>query len=301
VKLFFTFSIITVLLFNGHFIDSAYSMGAKKSKKKSVKNNNSNTKNTQSPAKKSSSTPNPTSSSTTSNASRRPQVGEKFQYQLNGSIKNLSVNVVFLDLFDTSNSKIQELKNQGKKVICYFSAGTAERWRNDFSSIPSNIQGNAVEGWENERWLNLRDNQTVSLAKNRISLAQAKKCDGVDPDNVDGYDNNTGFNLSKNDVITFLNKIASDAHSKNLFIGMKNGVEIASTVSSFMDWVVSEECFANNECSGYKPFIQKSKAVFIVEYTSKKSSQCSDAQRDHMSLIFNRNGYELNGNIDFCP
>ncbi len=59
----------------------------------------------------------------------------------------------------------------------------------------------------------------------RLDLAQAKKCDGVEPDNVDGYTNTTGFPLTANDQLTYNNWLVTQAHNRNLSIGLKNDVD----------------------------------------------------------------------------
>jgi hypothetical protein len=37
----------------------------------------------------------------------------------------------------------------------------------------------------------------------RLDLAKNKKCDGVEPDNIDGFQNKTGFSLSYSDQLNF--------------------------------------------------------------------------------------------------
>ena len=56
-----------------------------------------------------------------------------------------------LDLFDTPASKIQSLVSRGKKVHCYFSAGSAEDWRPDYNSkYPKSVLGKDMDGWAGE-------------------------------------------------------------------------------------------------------------------------------------------------------
>jgi hypothetical protein len=38
----------------------------------------------------------------------------------------------------------------------------------------------------------------------RLALASSKGCDGVDPDNVDGYDNDSGFDLTPSTALDYL-------------------------------------------------------------------------------------------------
>jgi hypothetical protein len=58
----------------------------------------------------------------------------------------------------------------------------------------------------------------------RMDLAVQKQCDGVDPDNVNGYETDTGFNLTASDQISFNVFIAQQAHNRGLSVGLKNGI-----------------------------------------------------------------------------
>jgi hypothetical protein len=92
-----------------------------------------------------------------------------------------------IDLFDTPTSTIAQLHKLGKKVICYFSAGSYENWRPDAKSFKDGDMGKNVDDWPGERWLNLSSQNVRDIMKERIKVAKEKGCDGVDPDNVDGY------------------------------------------------------------------------------------------------------------------
>lgn len=94
-----------------------------------------------------------------------------------------------IDLFDNSAATIDKLRSAplNKKVICYFSAGSYEPNRPDSGSFTSSDKGNVLEGWEDEKWLNIRSTNVRNIMVKRLQLAARKGCDGVDPDNVDGY------------------------------------------------------------------------------------------------------------------
>lgn len=124
----------------------------------------------------------------------------------------------------------------------------------------------------------------------RIALAQSKGCDGVDPDNMDGYDNETGFPLTEGDSISYIRYLASVAHSRGMAIGLKNCPEIIPSVISEVDWSVAEQCVDYDECDSYQPFIAGGKPVFQIEYpdvTSVKSIQrvCSQSPARFSTLI----------------
>jgi hypothetical protein len=92
-----------------------------------------------------------------------------------------------IDLFDNPATTIQSLKAAGKVVICYFSAGTAEDWREDYKNfVPADL-GKVLPEWPNERWLRTGSQAVRTLMAKRIKLAADKGCDAIDPDNTDGY------------------------------------------------------------------------------------------------------------------
>lgn len=67
-----------------------------------------------------------------------------------------------VDLFDTTTAQIAEYKKQGKKVVCYFSAGSFEDWRNDAANFNKACycnKGNEckMDGWD--EYVSLHDLQ----------------------------------------------------------------------------------------------------------------------------------------------
>lgn len=98
-----------------------------------------------------------------------------------------NVDVYDIDLFTNSNSTINTLHNLGKRVICYFSAGSYEPGRPDSSEFQPTDLGKDLNGWPGEKWLNISSANVRRIMAARIELASQKKCDAVDPDNVDGY------------------------------------------------------------------------------------------------------------------
>ena len=109
-------------------------------------------------------------------------------------------------------------------AICYFSAGSFENWRPDAAAFPASVKGSS-NGWPGENWLDIRQWSVLGpIMGARMDLAVSKGCDGVEPDNMDGYSNSTGFPLTAADQITYNTNIANLAHSKGLSVGLKNDV-----------------------------------------------------------------------------
>lgn len=99
----------------------------------------------------------------------------------------------------------------------------------------------------------------------RMKLAKSKGCDGVDPDNIDGFTNDTGFNMKAADGIDYMKFMAREAHALGLAIGLKNGGSIVKQVLNDMQWEVNEQCLEFDECNLLKPFIDANKPVFHIE------------------------------------
>lgn len=100
----------------------------------------------------------------------------------------------------------------------------------------------------------------------RLNLAVAHHCDGVDPDNVDGYANPTGFAIAPGDQITFNRWLADAAHARGLAVGLKNDVDQIVQLVDVFDWQVNEQCVAYDECDALMPFIAIGKPVFGLAY-----------------------------------
>lgn len=197
----------------------------------------------------------------------QPPVDTSWHLQLQGTPRlDVQARLYELDLFDTSSQTITALHAQQRKLLCYFSAGSLEDWRPDASSFPSSVQGESLADWPGETWLDIRSNTVRDLMRKRLQLARDKGCDGVDPDNVDGYLQNSGFALSASDQLDYNRFLAREAHRLGLTIALKNDLlQISSLVSSF-DLAINEQCHAYQECHYLSPFIQAGKPVLNIEY-----------------------------------
>ncbi|KKK15352.1 hypothetical protein P175DRAFT_0512303 [Aspergillus ochraceoroseus IBT 24754] len=209
-----------------------------------------------------------TTTNGTSSAKWQPAVGSTWQIQLLYPINDTSVDVEIydIDLFDNTKSVIDELHGLGRKVICYFSAGTYEDWRPDADKFRRADIGTGLEEWAGENWLNISSQGVREVMVERLDLAQSKGCDGVDPDNVDGYDNPNGLGLTQADSVDYMNWLAGEAHGRNMSIGLKNAGAIILPVIANMQWSVNEQCAQYNECDNYGAFPDNDKPVFHLEY-----------------------------------
>jgi len=210
----------------------------------------------------------------------RPAPGTSWQWQLSGTIdETLDVAMYDIDLFDAPKAVIDRLHARRIKVVCYFSAGSHEDWRPDATAFPAAVIGASLDGWPRERWLDIRSAAVRARMVARLDRARARGCDGVEPDNVDGYANRTGFPLTARDQLQFNRFLARAAHARGLSIGLKNDLDQAAILEPSFDWALDEECMQFAECDRLQPFIAAGKAVFHVEYGDAALARkiCPDA------------------------
>jgi hypothetical protein len=217
----------------------------------------------------------------------QPAPDTSWQWQLSGTIDtSLDVQMYDIDLFEAPQETINSLHADGRIVICYFSAGSWEDWRPDAADFPAEVIGDPLEGWPGEKWLDIRRLDLLGpIMQARLDLAVQKGCDGVEPDNVDGYANQTGFPLSFDDQIAYNTWLAQQAHARGLSIGLKNDLDQIGDLLPLFDWALNEECFTYNECDLLLPFIESNKAVFGVEYEFEPADFCPQANAMHFSFL----------------
>ncbi|UKZ46715.1 hypothetical protein TrVGV298_000922 [Trichoderma virens] len=202
----------------------------------------------------------------------QPSVNATWQIVLQSAIKltngsaSPDVAIWDLDLFTNDAATFRALQSNGKKVICYFSAGSYENFRPDKGRFNESDLGKPLDGWPDERWLDLNSDNVRAIMRDRIKLASSKGCDAIDPDNVDGYQNDNGLNLTAQDSINFLQFLHQEASSYHMAIGLKNAGGIIPKVLDFINFSVNEQCAEFSECETFAPFIAAGKPVFHIEY-----------------------------------
>lgn len=222
----------------------------------------------------------------------RPAPGTLWQWQLTGTVDTtFDVAMYDIDLFDGPESTIRGLRPD-RVVVCYFSAGSWEDWRPDAADFPESVKGNALDGWPGEKWLDIRDLATLGpVMEARLDLAVAKGCVGVEPDNVDGYANTTGFPLTAADQLAYNRFLAAEAHERGLSVGLKNDLDQVVELLPDFDWALNEQCHQYSECHLLAPFVAAGKAVFGVEYELDPVDFCPAANAAGFS--FQKKNWDL--------
>ncbi|RMY66745.1 hypothetical protein D0863_08229 [Hortaea werneckii] len=200
------------------------------------------------------------------------------------------VDIFDIDLFTNDQSTIEKLHQLGKKVICYFSAGSYESYRPDSSEFQPSDLGKELDGWPGERWLDIDKSPKPDASQS----------------------NENGLGLSEEDSIDFLQFLSNQARNHTLAIGLKNAGSIIPDVLDIMSFSVNEQCVQYSECGTFAPFVHAGKPVFHIEYPNDESLNnvaksavedlCSgdgsaSGSTDFSTVIKNMN---LNGWVEYC-
>ncbi|KAI0443803.1 glycoside hydrolase superfamily [Xylaria telfairii] len=242
----------------------------------------------------------------------QPKVGTTWDYPLGFSLTTANANksTIFypVDLENTSAGTIGALKSAGHTIICYFSAGSVEDYREDAGQFPASAVGKTLDGWPDEKWVDHRNAKVREIMATRIQSAASKGCVGVDPDNIDGYTNNSGFDLTEDDTVDYVQYLAKTAHAAGLGYGLKNSGAIVDRVVDVAEWAINEECAEYKECADWAPFVKAGKPVFHVEYTedddatsvsaSKLAKACAADGQSGFSTIVKH--YALDNWVIYC-
>ncbi|GHH84812.1 endo alpha-1,4 polygalactosaminidase [Streptomyces capitiformicae] len=219
----------------------------------------------------------------------QPEPGTDWQWQLSGRLDtSVDVPVYDIDGFDQPADTVAELHDDGRKVICYLSTGAWEDWRPDADEFPKSVIGKG-NGWEGEYWLDIRQLDVLEpLMAERIDMCAEKGFDAVEPDNMDGYRNKTGFPLKAADQLRYNRLIARLAHERGLAVGLKNDLDQIPELVDDFDFAVNEQCAQYEECEELTPFIEAGKAVFHVEYEMETADFCPGSRRLELSSLLKK-------------
>ena len=230
----------------------------------------------------------------------QPAPAASWQWQLSGALDlTVDAEIFDIDFETTSPAEIGTLNQDGRRTICYLSAGSWEDFRPDAGDFPDVVRGAVMDGWPDERWLDIRRMDILlPILGARMDTCAAKGFDAVEPDNVDGYRNETGFPLTAADQLAYNRAVAELAHVRGLSVGLKNDVDQIPELVDHFDFAVNEECFRYEECDLYQPFTQAGKAVLHVEYEGEMDFCAESRRRGFSSLL---KPLDLSAERQACP
>jgi hypothetical protein len=201
-----------------------------------------------------------------------PAIGTDWQWQLQcdtaPTCANLAIKVPFYDIDweDNPASTVASIHTAGRHAYCYIDIGTWERFRSDASQFPSRVLGRN-NGWPGERWLDIRKlNVLGPIMTARMDTCSQKGFDGVQFDNVDGWQSTTGFPLTQHDDAYYTAWMANEAHRRGLATSWENAIENSAALQPYMDALVLEQCYQYSECDQAHAMTDAGKWVGGVEY-----------------------------------
>ncbi len=200
------------------------------------------------------------SARTASSGIWHPAPGTSWQWQLSGNRINTSFNVDAYDIdgFESNARTVRTLHAKGSKAVCYVDVGSWESWRPDANKFPKWVIGDKYGGWKGERWLDIRRIKVLApIMRARLDMCKRKGFDAVEPDNVEGYTNKTGFRLTYKDQLRYNKWLAREAHARSLSIGLKNDPDQVRALLPYYDWALTEDCFAQGWCPQMRPFVRQ--------------------------------------------
>lgn len=190
--------------------------------------------------------------------------------------------VFSIDLFAPNGTTpnalgVRAIRRAGGYAICYVDAGTWESWRPDAGAFPTSLLGKS-NGWPGERWLDIRRPAApLAIMARRVALCEHAGFQAVDFDNVDAYDNTTGFPLTFQEQVTYDRGLAALAHHDHMAVGLKNDGGQAKVLVRYFDFAVDEQCVQYHSCGLLSPFVRAGKPVYDVEYAGSALSDCRAA------------------------
>jgi hypothetical protein len=202
-----------------------------------------------------------------------------WQWQLQGKTDtSFEAGVYDVDGFETPTSVVRRLHARGRHVVCYLDVGSWESFRPDAGAFPRSVIGCRYEGFPNERWLDVRRfHLFAEPLERRFDICARTGFDAVEPGNIAGWENKTGFPIGAGAQLRFNRPVARQVHSRGMAVALKNdGGQVRQLLGSF-DFAIVEQCFQYEECGAYKPFIKADKAVFEAKYELEPSTYCDAA------------------------
>lgn len=177
-----------------------------------------------------------------------------WQWQLQGRIDtSIDVPVFDVDGFETTRHTVRKLHRLHARVICHL----------DLSAF----------------------HEPTRLLKRRFAMCERKGFDAVEPDNPAGWEDRTGFGISRHARLLFYRWVASQVHRRGMAVALKNDGRQARSLVHDFDFAIVEQCFQFHECGYYRPFVRHRKAVFEAEYGLKVGQYCATARKLHFSAI----------------
>jgi hypothetical protein len=202
------------------------------------------------------------------------------------------VDAYFVDL-DYTDSDFAALKARGSHVVCHFSAGSAESFRDDTANIPDSAQGNVLDDYPDERWLDVRAPEVLEVMRARLERASQHGCAAILPTNLAGHLDDTGFDLTKSDAVAYGKWLASEAKERGLSVALSTD-EMIGDLGAVYDMGIAFECLDDDACERWSAMQRADKPVLVVEVGDQDTADrlCPTARAQGLKAIVKHRNFD---------
>jgi hypothetical protein len=188
-----------------------------------------------------------------------PPAHLSWYWQLQGAPKLEPVQVTDIDGFANTAAVVARLHRAGRFARSLLGRG---------------------DGWPGERWLDVRQRSALEpIMTARFRMCRRKGFDAVEPDNIDGFENPTGFHISGAQQLRYDVWVAREVHSLHMAVFEKNDPEQARRLEPYFDGVLDEQCNQYQECGSFEPYLKAGKPVLNAEYKASLYPRFCTADR----------------------
>lgn len=197
-----------------------------------------------------------------------------------------SVDLFGMDGLEVGAGYVDVVASTGASPWCYLSVGTAEEFRDDYDAFANldveeraagneGVLGGVLPDWQDERWLNLRRADVLlPLMESRLDVCEDKGFTLVEFDNMDGHTNETGLDLTAQEVRTWVASLIALAVDRGLGVIHKNASDLTFDLEPSVEALLLESCVLDGFCGeAALPFIESGKPVMNAEYPGRWRSE----------------------------
>lgn len=203
----------------------------------------------------------------------------RWEARLDGPVDiTLDAELFYLDVDLQDEADLDELRAQGRRYLCYLSAGSFESYRVDASAFPDHVRGKQLPNFSNEQWLDVRDPAVRQIMQRRVSALAAKGCSGVPPSSLDVHRADTGFELSTEDALDYARWLSERIHAAGMSAGLASS--LTAELSGSYDFGLAIGCLSGDGCAKYAVLEESGKPVLHAEFGNAESAPgvCKSAE-----------------------
>ena len=209
-----------------------------------------------------------------------------WQWQLSSPPKAsalLDVRMYDVDGFETTKTLVRSMHAKGIKAVCYLSAGSSLTE----AASQLHLHKNTVR-YRLRKAEDILGRPIAPIMRARVRMCARKGFDAVEFDNVDGYENATGFPLTGAEQLRYDVFLANSAHRRGMSVLLKNDLDQIPKLLRYFDGALNEQCFQYRECGNLRRFVRADKPVFNVEYKLAASAFCPKANARNFNSLQKR-------------